>query len=547
MIHEGPRNAKILLLGEAPGFSEIKSGKPFSGASGWEMDKMLQEAHIARANCFLCNVIDKRPPSGNASDFFATKTKGKKLGHPFINGRYVAEPDLHLAIERIRKVISAISPNVVICLGDLALWAMTGESGIMKWRGSIMESLPDEEGKTFKVIPTYNPAFVLRNWPVRSIVVTDFRRAFANSLYPEIRKPERSYLIKPTIDQAIAAIRRARGTEFSCDIEFWHGHIACVGFGFNTKEAACIPLMCVDKPEGYWTFDEEKIIVKELKQTLTDPESKPIFQHGHYDLQMFTREWGYIPRVDFDTMVAYHVIYPEMRKALDFMASMMCQYYRFWKDDGKNWDANIDNEDVYWTYNCDDCCYTYEIAQVEKILIERNNLQRPFEIQMSLYIPILMMMLRGVKIDVAYKNKMRGDLQNAMRDRSIWFEKVLGHPLNPLSNAPTGQMRRLFYDDLKAPLVLNRKTKQPSLDDEALEVIKQKKPALKLLCDAVLEFRSLNTFKGTFAEAKISPDNRVRFSINESRVVTFRFSTNKNIDGEGMNTQNIPKGHEKED
>ena len=449
-------------------------------------------------------------------------------------------------IKNAHKVIDSIQPNVIIALGDLALWALTGERGIMKWRGSIMES-NEINGKVYKVIPAYNPAFVQRNWTTRWITIQDHRRAFHQSLFPEIKYPKRDYLIRPTFDEAMDAIERARGTETTNDLETWSNQIACVGIGYNMEEAACIPFMCSDKPEGYWTEDEELLLTLKLKDVLTDPNTSVIFHNGHFDVQYYIAQWGYCPNVSADTMVLQHVCYPDMRKALDFCASLYCKYYKFWKDEGRLWSPDLQDDEEYWRYNCSDVVNTFEVHEVQKNIIKKRNLQNAADIQMRMFYPILKMMLRGVNVDLKFKEQMKGDLQLAMRERAEWFEEVLGHPFNPMSNGKTGQMQRLFYDDLGAKKVHSKSPPYNStLDDAAIETVKKRSPLLKPLLEACQEYRSLNTFKSNFAEMRLSQDDRVRCSINMSFVKTYRLSTSENIWGEGRNLQNMSKGKEKD-
>ena len=567
MICDGPRNAKIIAIGQTPGPDELRSGRPFSGSSGWEWGKMLEEAGLSRSNIFCFNVTDTLPPAGKVENFFSKKREADKNGLPFIMGRRPNDDCIVEGIKNIHEVVDAIQPNVIIALGDLALWALTGESGIIKWRGSIMEST-EISGKVYKVISTYNPAFVQRNWSTRSICIQDHRRAFKQSLYPEIKYPKRNYLVRPIFDEAMDAIELARGKETTNDIETWGGQIACVGIGYNKEDAACIPFMCSDKPAGYWTPDEELLLTLKLKDVLTDPNTSVIFQHGHFDAQIYIAQWGYIPRVSYDTMIAQHVCYPDsgnddsenvitgkkkakssgyMKKSLDFMASLYCNYYRFWKDDGRNWTPDLYDDEEYWKYNCDDCCYTYEVKEVQQNIIQKRKLENALAIQMRMFYPILKMMLRGVNVDLKFKEQMKGDLQLAMRERAEWFEKVLGYPFNPMSNGKTGQMQRLFYDDLNVKKVMSKAPPyNPTLDDAAIETVKKRAPLLKPLLEACQEYRSLNTFKSNFAEMRLSPDDRIRCSINMSFVKTYRLSTSENIWGEGRNLQNMSKGKEKD-
>ena len=543
MICDGPRNAKIIALGQTPGPDELRSGRPFSGVSGWEWDKMLKEAGLSRSTIFSFNVVDRLPPAGKVENFFAKKREADKLGLPWVMGRRPYDDCIIEGIENVQSTIAEIQPNIIIALGDLAMWALTGESGITKWRGSVMES-NEIGGRVYKVIPTFNPAFISRNWPTRWIGVQDHRRILRESFFPEIKYPKREYLIRPTLDEAIHAIERAKGNLTTNDLETRGGQIACVGIGYSSMEAACIPLICSDKPEGYWSAHEEHLITTKLKEVLTHPETQIIFQHGHFDAQMYIAQWGYIPNVTYDTMIAQHVCYADMRKSLALMASLYCKYYKFWKDDGKEWDPDIHSDEDYWTYNCDDLCYTYEVHDVQKMIMKKRDLENAFNIQMRMFLPTLKMMLRGVNVDVALKERMGGELQREMTKRMTYFENVLGHPLNPGSHV---QMKNLFYGDFQVKPYFDRKTKSQSLNDEGLEVVKKRKPVLRPLVEAVQEYRSLSTFKSNFAEMRLSPDERIRCSINMSFVKTFRLSTSENIWGEGRNLQNMSKGRKEDD
>lgn len=127
----GPQPAAILIVGEAPGQQEVAMGEPFVGAAGYELNRMLAEAGIARASCRITNVCQEQPPYNDISKFFGKKSDGLLP----VNGRYPHKP----IIDGMRLLVEEIEttrPNIIIALGDTALWALTGLSGITKWRGS---------------------------------------------------------------------------------------------------------------------------------------------------------------------------------------------------------------------------------------------------------------------------------------------------------------------------------------------------------------------------------------------------------------------------
>jgi len=70
---EGPLDAKIMLVGEAPGTEEDKIGRPFQGYSGGVLDNLLAQAGIARHQCLIANVARERPPAGRISYYFEDK------------------------------------------------------------------------------------------------------------------------------------------------------------------------------------------------------------------------------------------------------------------------------------------------------------------------------------------------------------------------------------------------------------------------------------------------------------------------------------------
>lgn len=103
------------------------------------------------------------------------------------------------------------------------------------------------------------------------------------------------------------------------------------------------------------------------------------------------------------------------------------------------------------------------------------------------------------------------------------------------------QIQDLLYRQMRVPPVLHRKTRRPTLDDDALGVVRKREPGLGPLVDRLLEYRSLGVLRSTFLGECIDPDGRVRCSYNVAGTENFRFSSSKNAFGTGMNLQNIPR------
>lgn len=530
---EGSKNAKVILIGEALGEDEIRYGKPFQGYSGQELTKMLGEAGLNRDDCFLTNVVHERSPW----KYFYKVGEAKKKGIERVDGRY---PRANVLAGRnaLREELSSMSPNLIIPLGDVAFWAVTGKTdGITKWRGSVLET---EFGK---VLPTFNPAAVMRNWPSRWFSVADFRRAAREQHYPEVQKPKWNFTIRPTLDQALELLDSIKGKTVAADIEGYSGDMSCVGFATSALDAFCIPLTTPENVEGYWSADDELKITLKLKEILTDPTTHIIWQNGQYDLECFVDQYGYLPNISDDIMLMTHTCFPGMKKSLDTQASLFCDYYSYWKDNNKTW-RDSGNIEQHWLYNCEDVVRTFECWEALTDCVKSYGLEEQYQEQLGLVLPVLRMMFRGFKVNMKNRMRISGELLKASVERHEWLEKVLGHPLNP--DSPK-QMKELFYEDFKMKVIKKRDkygVMQPTCNDDALETIAKRQPLLKPLTEVIQEIRSIGVFRSTFVEAEVDSDQHLRYSMNLTGAETFRFSCSKNIRGSGCNMQTIPKGTE---
>lgn len=540
MQPSGPCPAKVMVVGEAPGEWEARQGRPFVGPSGAELDRMLHEAGLLRSQCFVTNVCSERPP-GNDVSLWVKHTKGrpKEPGDwSLVQGKWLTSPVVS-GLDRLQKEIALCNPEVIIPLGNLALWALTGKWGITDWRGSIF----DVEGRT--VIPTYHPAAVLRQYDWRFITVHDLRRA-ASALKQKPESPAYNFLLRPSLDDTLRCLGNLQKIventplEISVDIETRWGHIACIGLAWTEADSICIPFMCIERRDGYWLPEEEALIVHSLYRLLTHRNCRVIGQNFLYDTQYIYRHWHFIPNFSFDTMLGHHVCFPGLPKGLDFLSSLYCRFHLFWKAESKEWHQTM-AEDILWAYNCKDCVITLECARAIRETISKLGLEAPATRQMKLFWSALRAMIRGVRVDAARRARLQVELNEALREREAWFEQVLGHSLNIRSPL---QMKKLFYDDLGQKPVLHRKTRQPTLDDDALDKIQSREPLLRPLIEKIRECRSIGVFLSTFVNAQPDVDGRMRSSFNPAGTETFRFNSSMNAFGSGMNLQNIPKGDE---
>ena len=490
----GPIPARIMIVGEAPGEEEERYGKPFIGYSGKLLDEMLASVGIARGECFVTNVSRVRPPGNDISLFlwdgiYKSPRGGKptkaeehlrKFGFDPSHYPVLRDRSVHLFIIEgftlLQAEIESVKPNIILALGNTALWALTGIWGISKWRGSMLQS--DLPGSP-RVIPSIHPAAILRDWRLKYIGTHDLRRVAAlrdGAPYP---KPDWRFQVRPTYAQVCDVLwnllcrlnlNEYEDLRLSVDLETKAGHIACLGLSWTLYDALCIPFQCVSKRSGYWNEEEETFICWLLYLILTHKRVEVIGQNIIYDCQYFFRWLGFLPRVAQDTMIGQHSLFSDSPKNLGFLGSMYCKYYVYWKDEGKGIDPkSLSDEDIWWRYNCQDLVYTDEVGRALVQLARQMGLEHVYQAQQDMLWPVLQAMCVGVLVDREQRSRLTFEVQEELAKREQLLIDILGHAINPRSPQ---QLQKLFYEDLRLPVQMTRAKKgvpgHVTTDDDAL-------------------------------------------------------------------------------
>jgi uracil-DNA glycosylase len=146
---EGNERATLMLIGEGPGYDEDVQGRPFVGKAGQLLTKILQSINLPREEVYIANIIKCRPPQNRNPEPDEIQSC-----HPFL-----------------MKQIEAIQPKIICALGTFsAQTLLKTETKITALRGKLF----DLEG--IKVIPTYHPAFLLRNPDKKREVWEDMKK-----------------------------------------------------------------------------------------------------------------------------------------------------------------------------------------------------------------------------------------------------------------------------------------------------------------------------------------------------------------------------------
>lgn len=542
---DGHPGARIMVVNEFPTKEEMLKGVAMSGSGGYEFNKMLAEAGIMRSECWMTYVA-RVCPKGYTVDGFFPKLK-RDIDHTLHvhhNGKYV-HPKVMEGLSLLEKEIELIKPDIIISLGNTALWALTGEWGIKTWRGSLSHF------KGIPVMPTWTPQYVLRDWQARATAVQDLQRVVKIRTEGVAVEPDWKFILRPTFDEAVECLRslihRCSGgpLRIASDIETSAGHITCHGLAWSDTEAITIPYVARSTDgtdiwtRDYWSVEQEGKIQFLLWKLLTHQNCHVVGQNYCYDTAYIWENNHFIPNVVDDTLILQHTMFPGMDKGLGFLASIHSDTHVYWKDEGKYWNPKID-ELTYWKYNAKDACRTYEICGSQKKELESTNQVHTYDFQMHrLWPTILRTVNRGLCIDMEFRKSLQKELFTRIEASQRKIEQFIGGSLN-ISSPP--QMAALFYGDFGMEEIINRKTKSVTCDDEALDKIKEREPLLAPLVNLIQGQRSLSVIHANCALAKVDPDGKMRTNYNVGGTETFRLASSKTPFKRGMNMQNVTKG-----
>jgi uracil-DNA glycosylase family 4 len=145
----GDPHAKLMFVGEGPGYEEDQMGEPFVGAAGKLLTKIIEAINHTREQVYICNIIKCRPP-GN---------------------RNPMPDEIETCFPFLKRQIASVKPEVICALGTFAAQTLLEtKSPISKLRGSFYDYMGA------RVLPTYHPAYLLRNPEKKRDVWEDMKK-----------------------------------------------------------------------------------------------------------------------------------------------------------------------------------------------------------------------------------------------------------------------------------------------------------------------------------------------------------------------------------
>lgn len=489
---EGPLDAKIMLVGEAPGEEEDKTGRPFVGRAGNTLNQLLSQANIARYQCLVTNVARERPPANKIVYFF----EDKKCTIP--------KPKLVDWIRELKSEIELYNPNVIIALGTTALWALTGEKKISEYRGYI---IPCTLVPGKKVLPTYHPQAVGYEWKLFFQTVLDLHKALRHSEFPEI--PEKKQIIRSnvTVSQFISymeeCITRPEWKRISIDVETIRpgSHIEELGISHSPNFGMSIFILKGRNPAlpekdelKLWQTFARLVACKEV-----------IMQNGAYDIGvLWYNNHILVENLWKDTLIDAHVCWPELPRDLGFLASI-CLDVPPWKA------VSARTPD----YNPTDAANTAGIALVLDKELDRQGGRPTSEFEHSVIPVALMMQLQGIEVDRDIQTELLTLWSARRAELNQQLKTILGKDINFNSSK---QMMQLLYFDLRLPVQYKRRksvdeTRTMTADADALRTLSRIVPDNPIF-NLILDYKKADTLIEQFLDIELSPEGKVHTSYN---------------------------------
>lgn len=154
---EGAKNARVMLIGEAPGEQETLMGRPFVGKAGKNLDAFLEAAGLDRPALYVTNTVKFRPTKRSAA--------GRVVNRP------PTQEEIRLFLPWLQREIALVAPAYIVTLGNVPLKALMGRSAVI---GQVHGRLLEWEGR--RLYPMYHPASVIYNPSLKQAYADDMAR-----------------------------------------------------------------------------------------------------------------------------------------------------------------------------------------------------------------------------------------------------------------------------------------------------------------------------------------------------------------------------------
>lgn len=511
----GPLEPDLMVVGEAPGKHEHETGIPFSGPSGEIFNDCIRKAGARRSELYITNVCKYQPPMNDL----------KKL--------HLIGVDLNEEAERLwDEEIRPRKPKCILAIGDTALEYITGYTGILKYRGSILLA---KDGIT-KVVPTVHPAALFHRgdkggleYTYIKLIESDIARAVEESKSRSLCLPDRRLDVCHNSLDLFRFFDEYKSLDRAVvDIESINCVPVCVGFAFNKHHAISVPLLRQIGGKNKLTdmgdneLDEVwRLIDHQLRRL------RLIGQNIKYDEYKLSLIGFELPHIYSDTLIKTRVIFPELPLKKLHVQSSLWTREPYYKEEGKEFRLGKQPIKQLLQYNGKDCAVTYEIdeAQEQDLIDLGEAYHLPlrdyyYNYMMRKHKFYLKMENNGFLVDVKRKRELHKkytDMAKVVHDR---VTEAVGHEVN-VNSYP--QMFELLYKEMKFRFMKRNPTSEDTI--VALLGNHAKTKEKQVILTDILEERRIRTQKSRNINFSPDYDGRCKASFNIAATETCRSST----------------------
>lgn len=512
LMGDGPVPAKIMVVGEAPGFREDDVKKPFAGKSGQLLRQQLRTVGINPDDTYITNMNKCRPP----------ENRQPKAGEATACRPY------------IEKELAEVQPEFILTVGNHAL-KLIKKGGVLKHRG-----------ETFKfgeslVMPTVHPAAVLRNPRFKQIFEADIN-AFSRLVNGEASSLKtKTYLVenKKSLSIMLKAIMNSHAVAYDLEtrgFEEWAegAGIACISISHKPGISFVVP---IEHPQSKWKNPRE--VLRIIGNVLMFSNCKLIAHNGKFD-DRWLNHYGIPIHQDFDTMIAAHMLDENRMKGLKPLSQILLG--------ADPW--AIDLSDTFSTpmrklakYAGKDTDYTLRLYYIfrEQLKQERRIARVFVKLMMPASKALTHIESNGIWVDNERLSTRMIETQDHIDKILKKFRKLAGYDIN--MNSPQ-QLTWLLFEKLKLPIVeLTAGGKPSSKESVLLKMLRD--PKAKKVAQLILEYRrhakNLSTYLKRWAKEQ-DKNHRVHPNYKTVGTVTGRLASGKDEDKKlGLGVQQVPR------
>jgi DNA polymerase I len=485
--------AKVLLVGQAPGKTELITGMPFTGPAGKMLYACLMGAGLDKRRLYITNLVGCKPPEDK---------KGNDLPP--------TPREIMNCNGRLRQEILDIKPTLIVALGGPALYELTGQDKIQTARGGVYE-LRDKYQHKCPVLAVLHPSFVMRQRQWVETTIKDLQEVNKIILHgAPPKEQDYEFLTDPTYEELREYLSRPGILAFDTETTGLNTRLdKVIGASFsNGYTSAAAVLFLPDDPR-----------IPLIKEVLENPDIPKATQNGTFDCAILRSSLGInVQGMQYDTRLAEQLMNSDMPTSLDHLRAVYTKIkpYKPSKKEMKNI-AHWGKDRMLQYANLDAVC-TYQVMVEQKKVITKGQLHLLETLLIPLIPALNSMSEKGVLVDI---NWLAGRYaSNIPRLRAL--EKDIKERLAINPHSPK-QVKELFQTS--------------SSDRPTLEYYIERGDPRAENMQLILECRDLRKESGTYLKGLYDrlEEGYVHTSYNPDGTGTGRLSS------ENPNLQNIPK------